>query len=232
METLSELALEVSRLINDSDDCNSEYNFTRWSRNELIHYAKDAITMIAMLYPKKFSKPSTVPLVKGTVQTLPDGCVLMTKLLGIADESGAISSVTPSGDDRLGALFTNECSKSVSSIYNIESYSIEETSDTIFYVKPPVPASALPLDVTVICSSPPVNIGNDYEVPAWMHNLIIEWMQYRAYSSEDESTYSSETAKMHLEHFYSIIANYKQAEIMMMGASRRGAVNAVAQSQS
>lgn len=235
MGTLSDIAVEVSKLINDYDDCNPEYNYTRWSKQELIHYAQDAIIMIFMLNPKKFTKPSTIPLVEGAVQTLPEGCVLMTKLLGILDESGAISSVAPNGDDRLGTLFTNVCAKSVTSSdykYELETYSIEETSDNIFIVEPPVPASALPLDASVICASAPVNVDRDYIVPPWMHNLIIEWMQYRAYSSEDESTYSSDNAKTHLEHFYSIIGNFKQAEQMMMSSTKKGAANAVAQGES
>lgn len=235
MGTLSDLAVEVSKLINDSDDCNSEYNFTRWSKQELIHYAQDAINMIFMLYPKKFTKTTKVPLVAGIVQTLPEDCVLMTKLLGITDASGAISSIVSNGDDRLAALFTNGCSQPITSgsyKYKIESYSYEETSDNIFYVKPPVPASALPLEVTVICSSAPDSADKDYVPESWMHNLIIEWMQYRAYSTEDESQSSDANAKMHLEHFYSIIGNYKTAEKMLKADMQRGAANATAQSQS
>jgi hypothetical protein len=52
-------------------------------------------------------------------------------------------------------------------------------------------------------------------------------MQYRAYSSEDESQSSPQVAATHLEHFYAIIANIKQAEKELMPAGK-GVPNATA----
>lgn len=228
MTTLSQIAQEASKLLNDSDNCDSEYNFTRWSRSELVEYAKDAILMIAMLYPKKFNKPVEITLSPGTVQCLPDSCIKLTKLLGVVDESGTISSIVSSGDDRLGSLFSEVCAESVDpSNYKIESYSYEESADNIFYVQPPVPNGSEPVVVSALCASPPDLSKEDskYEPAGWMHNLIIEWILYRAYSSEDESSSSSNNAKMHLEHFYTIMGNYVNAQERLMSTGNTNAAS-------
>lgn len=228
MKTLADIAVEASKLLNDSQECNDEYNFTRWSKSDLVHYAQDAITMIAMLYPKKFTTSVNVTLTKGVVQKLPTGCTKLTKILGVVDSTGAISSIATSGDDRLGTLFQKMCAESItSSNYQISSYSFEETSDNIFYVQPPVP-SGDPIVVSVICSQVPDldDTGSSYTPEGWMHNMIIEWILYRAYSSEDESNTSDANAKSHLEHFYTILGNYYNAQEKLTESSKASAANA------
>lgn len=216
----SALATEVSKLINDSQDCDEAYNFTRWSKSELIHYAADAVTMLFTLLPQKFTDLSSVPLRAGIVQKLPAHCTKVTKVLGIEDSCGALSSIAPNGDDRLGSLFTNSCASSVASNfkYGLSGFSLEETSDNLFYVQPPVPSEALPLNVSVICSVAPdiEEMDGDFVAAPWMHNMLIEWMQYRAYGSEDESVNSNQVAKSHLEHFYAQVSNFRKAEESLM----------------
>lgn len=229
MRNLASIAEEVAKLVNDFNHCDSEYNFTRWTKQELIHYAEDAIVTLFTLLPSKFTEVVDVPLQAGTVQKLPADCVKITKVLGITDGCGALSSIASNGDDRLGSLFSQTCSESVSpSEYEITGYSIEETSDNIFYVSPPVPKRALPLNVAVICSSMPSDMDKDFVPETWMHNMIVEWVQYRAYSSEDESTSSDDNAKMHLEHFYAMIANFRKAEETLTSSSKRQVTNATA----
>lgn len=229
MKNLDQIAVEVSKLINDYSTANPEYNFTRWCKSDLIHYAEDAIMMLSMLMPKKFTKVMDIPLSAGNVQIVPDDCTKITKILGVKDKFGVLSSITSSGDDRLSALFTNVCAAAVdSSVYKMTGYSSEETSDKVYFVQPPVLASQLPVSVTVICTAAPSDIDKDYTPASWMHNAIVEWMQYRAYSSEDESTSSPQVAATHLEHFYAIIANFKQAETEMT-LSSKGTTNATGQ---
>jgi hypothetical protein len=228
MRTLDQIATEVSKLVNDSYDTNPEYNFTRWKKSELIHYAEDALSMIASLFPKKFTTLVDIPLVAGTVQTISDDYIPMTKVIGSKDKFGTNASIVPGGDDRLGAIFADVCAEAVgSSEYTMTGYSMEESSNKVFYVRPPVLASQLPVTATVICAVAPIVMGTDYVPPSWTHNAVLEWMQYRAYSSEDESASSPAVAATHLEHFYAIIANIKQAEKELM-PSNGGAPNATA----
>lgn len=288
---LENLAEEASRLLNDSHDCNDEYNFTRWSKAELVKYAKDAVTNIFMLYPSKFTISERFKLQPGSIQTLPENCTLMTKLIGykrvdalssvnatssssgVTDfkddldrntKSDVTSSIASNVDERLGDLFKDKCSGSfvdkkdslenkvntvteedfesdidrkteienenkfnekafaetpsvikeptTANDYQIESYSIEETSDNIFYLKPPVPANIGTVYVNIICSKHPNVDSSRYCPERWMNNAILEWILYRAYISEDESVNSPRNAAIHLEHFYTIIQNYIAAQ--------------------
>lgn len=288
---LKKLAEKASKLLNDSYDCDPEYNFTRWKECDLVDYAKDAISNIFMIYPSKFTTCERFALQPGSIQKLPEDCTLMTKLVGYkrvdalssvnskSNSSGSTdlkddldrntksdvsSSTTSNVDERLGDLFKAKCAGSfvdykksldnkievvetedfdsdvdrkteienenefkeeafaetpsvvkeptTANNYQIESYSIEETSDNIFYLNPPVPANIGTVYVDIICSKHPNVDSSNYCPEIWMNNAIIEWVLYRAYISEDESTNSPANASKHLEHFYMIIKNYIEAQ--------------------
>lgn len=217
---LCDLAAEVSCLLNDSYDHDPAYNFTRWSKDTLVEYARDAVRNIFMLYPAKFTNCVKIELKEGEVQKLPENCTLLTKVIGVNNGKDATSSIAFNTDDRLARLFPDVCSGSVVGDYKVENYSIEETSDNIFYVNPPVPKSKEPIFLEVICSELPADLCRaDYCPEPWMLNLIILWMQYRAYLSEDESTNSVQNANTHLEHFYAMLRSYIQAQNDLMTQS-------------
>lgn len=212
------IANEASKLLNDSYDCDQEYNFTRWSENELIHYAQDAVNMIYLLYPKKFTEVVTVTLQKGKIQQLPDKCSKITKVLGVDQNGRASSSIASAVNGRLGELFPSGCLESSDpNSYEIESYDLEDTSDKVFYVYPPVPADGI--EANIICIVAPDVNDLRYEPAVWMHNPIIEWVLYRAYSSEDESAQSANQSEYHLKHFYSILENYMKSSEYLMETS-------------
>jgi hypothetical protein len=210
MSTYGKIAEEASRLLNDStDNCGSEYNFTRWSKRELISYAKDAVAVIASSVPKKFVAIKTVKLQKGFAQELPKNCSKIIKFLGLVGDANA-SLVSPTNIN-LSSLFREEC-YSNSSNYVINSFSVESVSDKVFYVDPPVPASEEGVEAKVLCYHfPDESLDDDYVIESWMHNIIIEWVLYRGYSSEDESTTSGQNTTVHLQHFYTLISNYRSS---------------------
>lgn len=212
--SFEDIAKEASKLLNDSDHCDSEYDFTRWSKNELAHYAQDAVSMIFMLSPKKFTECKTITLSQGNVQKLPSGCTKLTKVLGVKSDSSATSSIVPATNERLGELFPSGCSESLNpNNYAVSGYSLEPSSDNIFYVDPPVPVDGI--EVQVICACEPDTHSSDYQPEGWMHNAIIEWVLYRAYSSEDEATQGANMATMHLQHFYTIMENFVKVQEML-----------------
>lgn len=220
IDCLEDIAKEVSVLLNDIDDHDDAYDHTRWSLCDLEHYAEDAIIMLWTLNPQKFTTCKTIKLEKGRVQKLPQDCVKLTKVLGVNGDEAALSSIAATSDDRLDELFNDECVGRSSSSYSITNWSMEESSDNIFYVSPPVPFGE-EVEIDVICSEVPDTSG-DYCPERWMHNMIIEWMLYRAYSTEEESQYSQQNAQFHLQHFYSMVNNYIDAESNLMNLEQRG----------
>ena len=221
-KTLFDLAKEASRLLNDSEHCDGEYDFTRWSQLELANYGSNAIVLAHTIYPEKFTKVVEMELVKGRVQTLPEGCSKIVKVLGTIDDmTGTVPSTATSSDDRLLNIFpTRECSGPVvsktSGRYVVKNFSLEETSDNIFYVDPPVPSSEKPYEIQVICSAPLDPDLKKTQISAWLWNPIIEFMLYRAYQSEDESQNSSNQMQLHFRNFFSMIQLYKETETGMI----------------
>lgn len=213
MTTFKDLALEVSKLLNDSYRDSGEYDFTRWSEDDLKEYAIDAIRILVIELPEKFAKITQADLVAGRIQQT--DCDTILKVIGVHGQNDTPASLTSSVvDDRIDALFSKQMCVDSDHLnkYVLKSYTLEENMTNVFYVNPPVPGSVLPLSVDIICSDIPDNINDDdYNIATWAHNAIIEWMLYRAYSNEDESQYSQENAKMHLNHFYAILKMIKES---------------------
>jgi hypothetical protein len=206
MTTLNDLAKEASKLLNDSGHCDGEYDFTRWSQSELASYGKMGLAMLFSLVPKKFTKIIDFTLKPGTIQELPEGCTKVVKVLN-TNGVAASSSIANSASDRISNLFSDSCSGAVDSFKNpyvVKNFSLEETSDGIFYVNPPVPQSEAPVTVKVICYSMGDFDAKTTEVPPWAWNSVLEWMLYRAYQSEDESQNSMSQMETHLKNFYII----------------------------
>lgn len=222
MSTFKDLAKEVSKLLLDYSECNEGYNFTRWSENDLIHYAKDAIVMISLLKPDWFSKLSVMTARPGRVQEAPEGCDKIIKIIGVHGSDDADSPIASSVNERLGGIFPSKCNQPLNSKdYKLSNYTLEENSKTIFYVSPPVPHDG-EVQFDIICSSTPDVSDKDYSIPSWMHNLAVEWMLYRAYISEEESAGAEQVAQLHLQHFYSMLSNIRQADDIL--SSRTGNV--------
>ena len=221
MKTFEDIALEVSKLLLDAQDCDPSYNFTRWSKNDLIHYAQDAIVMISGLKPDEFSELKVIELNPGRVQEIKEGCDTIVKVIGVHGSVDADSPIASTANDRLSGIFPSTCAESVTSAnYELLSYTIEPKAKGIFYVNPPVPADGT-VSVDVICSGTP-EFTDDYMIPSRIHNLVIEWMMYRAYISEEESSGAEGASQLHLRHFYAMLQNLQQADNIISGKVKIG----------
>lgn len=219
MSTLDDIAREVAKLLLDASDCDSAYDFTRWSKNDLKHYAKDGIVMLASLRPDWFGELKTITLQPGRVQQISSTCEKLIKVIGVHGSVDADSPIASTVNDRLSGVFPSKCTKSVSAKdYKLLDYTIESKSDKIFYVNPPVPADG-EVKLDVICSSVP-EMNDDYVIPNKMHNLIVEWMLYRAYLAQEEVDGAETTASLHLNYFYSMLRSIQQADNIISGKVR------------
>lgn len=217
MSNFDQLAFEVSKLLLDSNDCGDGPNFVRWSKNDLIHYAKDAIIMISLLKPDWFSELKVMTAQPGRVQTVPEGCDKLLKVIGVHGSVDADSPIASTVNERLGGIFPSNCTQALTAKdYKLSGYTIEGASKNIFYVEPPVPADG-EVKLDIICTSSPDTSDKDYVIPNWMHNLAVEWMMYRAYLSEEESSGAEAAAQLHLQHFYAMIGNISQADDIVSG---------------
>lgn len=223
MATFDSLASEVSKLLNDYNDCaDTAYNFTRWSKSDLIHYAKDAIITLSLLNPSWFAELKTITLRPGRVQQVPVSCTTLVKVIGVSGSVDADSPIASTVNGRLGGIFPSGCAGSTTSKdYKLLDYTMEAKAKNIFYVNPPVPDDGGEVKLDVICSAAPDTDDKDYEVLPWMHNLVVEWMLYRAFISDEENAIAEGRASQHLQYFYTMINNIKAAEQSSAPIARR-----------
>lgn len=228
MKNLDDIAREVAKLLLDADDCNPDYDFTRWSRNDLKHYAVDGIIMIASLMPDRFSEWKTIALRPGRIQYIPEECETLLKIIGVHGSVDADSPIASTANERLSGIFPSRCSTPLNARdYKLQDYTIETKSKRLFYVSPPVPADGEVL-LDVICASIPT-VDEDYKVPSWAHNLLVEWMLYRAHLAQEETEGAETTAANHLGYFYSMLNNMTRADEKISGKAEvrnNGAIEA------
>lgn len=231
MSTYEELVIEASKTLKDYDGCDGQ-NFVRWGKEDLLHYAKDALSNLYTLYPKKFTTVQEIELAPGKIQKLPDGLTLLSKVLGAHTNGDAIASIASPTHTRLADVFSHECGKTnqystAAKDYTLNGYELETSADNIFYVSPPVPKTEDPVMVTVLCSKVP---STDFSftdiVPSWAHSLLLEWMLYRAFIVDSESQTDVANAELHHKNFFSLLSGILQSEAMLLNSNMKAVTSA------
>jgi hypothetical protein len=212
---MRDLTGEVAELLNDAE---KGFEFTRWTRPELIEYANDAVLQITAYRSAEFSATREVALQPGARQTLPQDATYFSRVVATLDQYGrqiAQPSATDTNATRIAATWFEPlacrapgCDPDDSEaggadgVYAIRSYAFDPDDQTAFYVDPPVPAGVT-LNALVLCLNIPAPIGLEgaLAIPATYHNAVIEWMLYRAYSKDTESATDATRAREHLSAF-------------------------------
>jgi len=222
------LIVEAARLLNDAEP---GYEHIRWTRADLLEYLNDAQRQVYLYRPELYARSEVFPLVPGTRQgPLPDGCQLQ-KVIGSTGDAGRARKV----DDGLLQAFAGTgcmwaCDENG---YRVSGYSFTPQDPQAFFVDPPVPDDGQSYTVALVCQQCPEAITladlddadprNDLLVtPARMHNALIEWVLYRAYSVDMESAQSFAKQQDHRKHFYAIlgVAETKERLVAVSQAGR------------
>jgi hypothetical protein len=221
------LILEVSRLLNDAEP---GYAHIRWPRTDLLEYLNDAQRQVYLYRPELYANTSELTLMPGTRQgPLPDGCQLQ-KIIGSTGDAGRARKV----DDGLLQAFADTGCAPVSACvdYRVRGYSFTPQDPQFFFVDPPVPDDGGTYSVALVCQQSPepitlaqlddVDPRNDRLVtPARMHNALVEWMLYRAYSVDMESAQSFAKQEAHRQHFYAMLG-VSEAKERLVAVSQAG----------
>lgn len=221
------LIIEVAHLLNDAEP---GYEHIRWSRGDLLEYLNDAQRQVYLYRPELYAHTDVFALAPGARQgPLPDGCQLQ-KIIGSAGDTGRARKVD---DGLLQAFADTGCAPvSVCGDYRVSGYSFTPQDPMAFFVDPPVPDDGQPYTVVLVCQQSPEAITlahlddadprNDRLVtPARMHNALIEWMLYRAYSVDMESAQSFAKQEAHRQHFYAMLG-VSEAKERLVAVSQAG----------
>lgn len=223
----ADLIVGVSRLLNDAEP---GYEHIRWTRADLLEYLNDAQKQVYLYRPELYAQTDVFALVPGARQgPLPDGCQLQ-KIIGSAGDAGRARKID---DGLLQAFADTGCAPvNVSDDYRVGGYSFTPQDPMSFFVDPPVPNDGRSYTVALVCQQAPEAITlaqlddadprNDRLVtPARMHNALVEWMLYRAYSVDMESAQSFAKQEAHRQHFYAMLG-VSEAKERVVAVSQAG----------
>lgn len=206
----------------------------RWPvASELVLWVNDAQREIALFKPDASAKNTTVTLVAGTKQSIPnDGNRLLRIVRNMSAASGGTGAravrivdrevldaqsptwhdPTATGDAAHGAI--------------IKHYIYDDSNPINFYVYPGVTGSAF---VEIIYSANPVSVtqSDNLDIPDIYANAVVNYVLYSAYMKDAEYVGNSQRAANHYQLFMSSITGKSQIDAvtnpntdLMAGASR------------
>lgn len=210
-QAVADLLAEVAGLLNDREP-GAEY--VRWTKLDLLEYMNDGVMQAFLVRPQLFSHNETIDLVPGAAQTLPDGCNLQ-KMLGTDGETKPARKL----DESMLAIYGGQSCNCSCGPYKIDGYTSNPTDPNHFFVDPPVPDDGVTHKATITCLQEPKPVAAvvdgsgavtdfnpaDLSIKGKLHNAVIEWMLYRAYSVDMESPQSNNKMTFHVKHFYEML---------------------------
>lgn len=198
MISIAPLVKEVSEYLVDQE---IGYEYIHWSEESLLSYARLALGIVATASRAELTKVLSVPLVAGSIQTVPSSCVGSVSVLG-AEAGGivtAVREVSASASLFSGRLGCADCSMGTDSEdYKIESWSRVSGTDNSFIVHPPVPEGAEG-NILVSCFVPPTidSIDSVVDLADTFRPVIFSFMLYYAYGVDFESVSMREQSAYH-----------------------------------
>lgn len=236
MSAVGGIIYELARLFNDAEP---GFEYIRIEQQDWLEYFNDAQRQIYADRPELFSENETINLVPGSHQNLPDGCALQK----VTSSTGKDQRTRKISDVMLQAFSGVNCKPSClcdPADYTVSGFSYNPEDPTHFFVDPPVPNDGVvhqaditclqaPPEVTATGTKPNLTYSPDViKVPTKLHNAVVEWMLYRAFSVDMESAQSYERMQFHLKHFYEILGAEQKAEaVMAQFQDGRSALNGV-----
>jgi hypothetical protein len=177
------------------NDVEPGYEHIRWTRTDLLEYLNDAQRQVYLYRPEVYAQTDVFTLVPGARQgPLPDGCQLQ-KIIGSTGDAGRARKVD---DGLLQAFADTGCA--------------------------PVSVCEQSPEAITLAQLDDADPRNDRLVtPARLHNALIEWMLYRAYSVDMESGQSFAKQQDHRQHFYTMLG-VSEAKEHVVAVSQAGRV--------
>ena len=189
--------------------------FVHWTLPELCRWLNFGLDAITLQKPSASAVTTGVPLVRGTLQTLPDGYAsilrpvrniagpkadrMPRKRLTVVDEP-SLSAMNPAWDDEITCRYQQQAKHVL----------FDEASPKTFYVYPgndgtgvvEMVLSAIPAKVT------PSGIEDDiasYDMPIALdetyHDALVDYVMYRAYSKDAQFAGAQNRAALHYQQF-------------------------------
>lgn len=189
-----------------------DLEYVRWTKDDLAEYLTDAIAVVAALKPTLFNSFVPLRLAPGPVQTMPgeySGLVDITHNLYPDGTHG--EPVNKGSFTAARALGRSSCSPVDGVGYVVRSYTVHPENDTYFTVDPAVPVNTYPYVWALVQLAPNVILTESDAVvmanttPETYRSVLLEWMLYRAFARDTESSDSFNRSQAHYKAFYQFL---------------------------
>lgn len=208
MLVVSTLLTEVGTILNDVEAGNAHI---RWSEPELMNYITEATAAIAQAKPSVFMMYDNIELRPGSMQRVPDPFLKLINVLFNINQDGSDGAPVFVGVQELQHYFTKPSCPMGGLIHT---FSILNNANRLFEVTPAVPVGLpyVPKVRAVLMLRPDIITSRDQWINMpdsdglMYQGALVDWMLYRTYSKDQESTTSIERSKFHFTSFQAYIS--------------------------
>lgn len=206
----------IKTLSTQMNDQRKDREYSRWTRPMWLEYVNEGLSEIGAYRPDAFAASVEIPLVSGTMQTLPEGA---QTLVSIEDNGEGVAA--RESDAIVASAFAtyNACPSKVQmvngrAVYGVKSFAINSLNPRAFMVSPPVPAT-VPVTITAtVQNAAPLYTLADWNEPIAIadkyYNNLLDFATARAYAFDTESQVSLTESKKLFSLFYQTMgAKYK-----------------------
>jgi hypothetical protein len=184
----------------------------RWTVDELAAHLTEAVAVMAALKPTLFTAFQPIRLAPGAVQSVPPQYTELIDVLYNLNQDGTQGAlVTQASFTAARALGRPSCADTRGG-YEVRSYTTHPDNDTYFYVDPAVPAGqrdaavwALVRLAPTVITAPTDAVVMANTTPETYRGALLDWILYRAWAKDTESTESFQKSQAHYKAFMSFL---------------------------
>lgn len=209
----------------------------RWTVEELAEYLTGAIALVAALKPTLFTSFVSYQLAPGAVQSVPTTYTHVVDILFNLNADGTAGEyITKGSFTSARALGRPSCALTRNGDYVVRSATIHPENDTLLIVDPPAPyMSPMPsIQLLVLLAPSVITLPTDEVImanttPETYQEALKDWMLYRAFSKDSESSDSFQRGQAHFKAFYQFIgAPPRDKDAVPVAATSRETVSGAA----
>ena len=196
---------DVSRDLNDQE---LGYEFTRWTRAQLMSYLREALLDAAPYVKDLFLEKRAVRVEPGGGWQKACSCTEILKIEGVSDADGRLlySLQRLPDDDAYDWDGRRPGRCSMGSVWKGQGYAINSVEDSEFRIAPPLPGGFPDAYVLVRCYAVPEDATEATDVPSELEAAVKQWMLYRALSVDSENNAAiTELAMRHRQSYTDLL---------------------------
>jgi hypothetical protein len=226
------MAFTAADVMRSASDTLQDEDMVRWPALDLRNYINDALREISARKPNACSLTTTLSLVEGARQTLPNGFTMLSRVIcnRITQSQQAITTIE--SIDLMDATISNWQDEAVLPFHTVVRHVIHEMADPrTFYVVPGNNGSGqieavvgkIPAEIPIPASNPDL-LASYASLSVDIHDIyqsaVTAFVLHRAFSKDSGTAGSAARATAFFELFIGTLQGFAAAEVGGSAAAR------------